>query len=210
MSSVIIQSGYTGSARTVAERVAAAFNTLTVAEWLVPDDKAERFRIMAGQFEMLVAPALNGQGHVDAVLDDTGHPVGVTVWHDNTERPVVPADDYDRRLKELCGPHLPRFEALDAAFERHHPDPAGSPHHHLVFCAVDPSGQRQGIGTILLRLGLERLDKAGVAGYLEAADDRLTAWYGRYGFERSDRELKLPGGPSMFPMWRRPVADMCR
>ena len=204
MSGVVLQCGYTGPAREVADLIAASFSTLAVAEWLVPDDRDERLRIMAGQFEMLVAPAQDGRGHVDAAVDGAGRLVGAAVWHDNTEQPVAPSGDYERRLAELSGPHLPRFQALDEAFEKHHPDPVAIPHHHLAFCGVEPAGQRQGIGTMLLRHGLDRLDETGAACYLEAANDRLTYWYGQYGFERSEQEISLPGGPSMFPMLRPP------
>ncbi|GAB3232314.1 GNAT family N-acetyltransferase [Glycomyces halotolerans] len=204
MSDIVVHLGYSGDGRAVAERVAGAFSSLAVAEWLVPDDVDRRRRILAGQFEMLVAPALAGHGHVDAALDDNGGLAGVAVWLDFTAGPLEPPPDYDSRLAELCGPHLARFQALDDAFERHHPDPAERPHRHLAFCAVDPARQDRGIGSLLLKQGLERLDKEGTAGYLEAANRRLVDWYARHGFEPLE-PLGLPEGPSMFPMWRRPV-----
>ncbi|WP_051325715.1 GNAT family N-acetyltransferase [Glycomyces tenuis] len=203
MNGVIIETGHSGPSAPVADRVAAAFNTLDVAEWLVPDDPAERHRIMAGQFEMLIGPALDGHGHVDAGVDLDGGLVGVAVWLDFTRADFPSPPFYDERLAELCGEHLPRFQALDEAFGRHHPDPSAEPHLHLAFCAVDPAHQRKGLGALLLQQGLARLDKSGAAAYLEAANKPLTDWYGRHGFEGRG-ELVLPEGPSMYPMWRAP------
>ncbi|WP_100444781.1 GNAT family N-acetyltransferase [Glycomyces xiaoerkulensis] len=204
MKGVILEEGHAGPVRPVAERIASAFKYLAVADWLVPDDIETRARLMAGQFEMLAAPALEGHGRVDAALDDGGDLAGVAVWLDFTGDPFGGPPDYAERMAELCGEHLPRFQALDEAFERHHPDPAERPHLHLVFCAVDPDRQRQGIGRMLLEAGLNHLDRTGTAGYLEAANVPLTEWYGKHGFESLGPPLRLPEGPSMYPMWRKP------
>ncbi|GAB3650988.1 GNAT family N-acetyltransferase [Glycomyces tarimensis] len=198
---MIVATDYSGDAEAVADRIASAFATLAVAEWLVPGDLAERHRLLAGQFAMLVGPALDGHGHVDAAIDEGGSLAGVAVWFDYTKGPIPGPPDYERRLEALCGPRLPRFQALDAAFERGHPDPEQRPHQHLAFCAVAPEHQRRGLGSQLLSVGLDRLDRLGAAGYLEAANLPLTDWYGKHGFERREA-LRLPEGPSMYPMWR--------
>ncbi|WP_158299856.1 GNAT family N-acetyltransferase [Glycomyces paridis] len=201
MNGVILETDHAGPSGPVAARIADAFKDLAVAEWLIPDDRDERRRVLAGQFEMLVGPALDGHGHVDAAVDLSGNLVGVAVWLDFNGGHFPSPSFYDERLAELCGERLPHFKALDEAFERHHPDPAERPHLHLAFCAVDPDRQTRGIGTRLLQQGVDRLDKLGAAGYLEAANEELTAWYAQYGFERRD-PLQLPDGPQMYPMWR--------
>lgn len=203
MNGVIVEADHTGPSGPVAARIADAFKDLDVARWLVPADADERRRLMAGQFEMLVGPALDGYGHVDAAVDITGGLVGVTVWLDYRGGHFPAPVFYEERLAELCGDHLPRFQALDAAFERHHPDPVRAPHLHLAFCAVEPGRQAKGIGTRLLQQGVERLDKNGEAAYVEAANEQLVKWYEQYGFERRET-LELPDGPQMHPMWRDP------
>ncbi|WP_051704514.1 GNAT family N-acetyltransferase [Glycomyces sp. NRRL B-16210] len=201
MNGVIVETDHTGPSGPIAARIADSFKDLAVAEWLVPGNVDERRRIMAGQFEMLVGPALDGYGHVDVAVDLTGSLLGVTVWLDFNGGHFPAPVFYEERLAELCGAHLPRFQALDEAFGRHHPDPAERPHLHLAFCAVDPERQSKGIGTLLLQRGIERLDKLGGAAYVEAANKELTEWYGQYGFA-SREPLDLPGGPQMYPMWR--------
>jgi hypothetical protein len=48
---------------------------------------------------------------------------------------------------------------------------------------------------------LERCNAAGLPAYLEATSDGGVALYRRHGF-RVVGEIVLPGGPSLWPMWR--------
>jgi hypothetical protein len=52
---------------------------------------------------------------------------------------------------------------------------------------------------------LERCDRDGAAVYLEATSDRNRALYERHGF-RAHGDIRLPDGPSLWRMWRDPVA----
>jgi ribosomal protein S18 acetylase RimI-like enzyme len=85
--------------------------------------------------------------------------------------------------------------------QRHHPtDP---PHWYLAVLGTDPSAQGQGLGSAILRPVLERCDTDGVAAYLESSKERNIDFYARHGF-RVTAELRLPRGPSVWPMWREP------
>lgn len=186
----------------VGSLIASAFADLDVTAWLIPDP-AGRHQPLAGQFTMLTAHAM-GHGRVDLAVDDADRQlVGAAVWFDRT-RPLPPVPDYDQALAELCGPHLPRFQTLDSAFEQHHP---AAPHHHLAFLAARPDRRGQGIGTALLRTHHARLDADGHAAYLEAADERSRALYAAHGYQ-TRAPLRLPdAGPVMWPMWR-PLATL--
>jgi ribosomal protein S18 acetylase RimI-like enzyme len=85
--------------------------------------------------------------------------------------------------------------------ERKHP--AAPPHWHLAFLGTDPSVQGQGLGSAVLRPVLEQCDSDGVAAYLESSKERNIDFYARHGF-RVTRELRLPRGPRVWPMWREP------
>lgn len=178
----------------IAHLVAAAFNPLDVAVWLVADPEV-RLRAMRGQFAMIVAHALD-HGHVDMTSGERG----VAVWFDRTE-PVPEPSRYPERLERVCGPHTPRFETLDEAFERHHPE---EPHHHLAFLAVRPGDQGRGLGSALLDRHHEALDEKGIAGYLEASSPANRELYGRHGYSDLGPRIILPDGPAMWPMWRPP------
>jgi hypothetical protein len=52
---------------------------------------------------------------------------------------------------------------------------------------------------------LERCDRDSAPVYLEATSDRNRALYERHGF-RAHGDIRLPDGPSLWRMWRDPVA----
>jgi ribosomal protein S18 acetylase RimI-like enzyme len=87
-----------------------------------------------------------------------------------------------------------------AAVERSHPD---RPHLYLATLGVDPESQGAGVGSALLRRGLELCDREGVPAYLETATERNIDFYARHGF-RVTGQVHLPQGPPVWLMWREP------
>lgn len=173
--------------------IAEAFKPLAVAEWLARDEK-KRVKMMSAQFEMFVQHAF-AHGEVWTALDGQA----AAVWF---RRPMPDIPDYDERLAEICGDHLPRFQALDKAFDEHHPK---DQHHHLAFLAVTRRLQGHLIGSTLLHHHLAHLDKTGQRAYLEASDRRSQGLYLRSGFVNLGPAIELPeGGPEMYPMQRTP------
>lgn len=115
---------------------------------------------------------------------------------------VVPPDtsvELDRALAVVFR-DFPRSFELFELFDAHHPH---DPHYYLQFIGVRPERQGTGIGSALLRAVLDRCDLEGAAVYLEA-DERSRLLYLKHGFEATT-ELRLPEGPSFFPMWRAPA-----
>lgn len=86
--------------------------------------------------------------------------------------------------------------------EASHPD---APHLYLAVLGVDPGRQGSGLGSALLRPGLELCDREGIPAYLETARERNIDFYARHGF-RVTGELALPKGPPVWLMWRDPAA----
>ena len=68
---------------------------------------------------------------------------------------------------------------------------------------MQPAAQGLGLGSALLRATLVGVDAAGEPAYLEATSPDNRRLYERHGFQVV-RELPLPGGPSLFAMWREP------
>lgn len=93
---------------------------------------------------------------------------------------------------------------FDARSSANHPTHAG--HYYLPFIAVRPDRHGTGIGTALLRDRLSILDRQRIPSYLEASSERSARLYERLGFTRLERTTDLPGGPSLYPMWREPAA----
>ena len=96
---------------------------------------------------------------------------------------------------------LPLIVSGLLGIERRHPRDV--PHWYLAVLGTDPSAQGQGLGSAVLAPVLERCDADGVGAYLESSKERNIDFYARHGF-RVTKPLRLPRGPSIWPMWRSP------
>lgn len=190
-----VQQAQAGDAEILAQVIADAFSPLAVSQWLVPDPAA-RSAIFPGYFRIYVDYALGGGLVLTTPARDAAAlwiPVGA-------DERGEPPEGYHGRLAAVAGPHLARFQALDEAFDRHHP--SGVPHEHLAILAVRPDRQRLGIGTALLNARHAVLDEQRVPAYLEASDAAKRDIYLAHGYTDLGEPIQLPDGPPMFPMWR--------
>ncbi|MFI4975676.1 MAG: GNAT family N-acetyltransferase [Caulobacterales bacterium] len=87
--------------------------------------------------------------------------------------------------------------------EKHHPH---EPHFYLQAIGTDPAKQGKGFGGVVIRRQLANADAAGMPAYLESSKDSNIPIYASFGFEVTG-ELKLPGGPTLYPMWRKARAQ---
>ncbi len=94
------------------------------------------------------------------------------------------------------------FRALGllGQIEKVHPD---EPHYYLEVLGTDPSRQGQGFGAAIMEHVLTRADSEGVGAYLESSKDLNVPYYRRFGFEVVN-EIRIPDGPTIWPMWRDP------
>lgn len=103
---------------------------------------------------------------------------------------------------ELVGPvRLPRVFRYFAALAAHAPR---EPHWHLQVLGADPAVGRSGVGSLLLKAGLERADADGAPVYLETMNPANVAYYTRFGFAVVDT-LAEPGTPLTHLMLRPPA-----
>lgn len=138
-------------------------------------------------------------GHVDVALDDAGAIVGVAAW----VRPDAPS-----HLAATLG-QAPRYAhaiglvhaatAIAAQRRRRRARPEAS-HWLLADIAVVDRGRGHGVGTALLRHGLERCDGP---VYLEATTCASQRLYERHGFA-VHRRIGLVDGGFPLGMWREP------
>jgi ribosomal protein S18 acetylase RimI-like enzyme len=98
-----------------------------------------------------------------------------------------------------------RYHQLWDWIEAHLPD---EPHWYLDHIAVAPQRQGEGVGSALIRFGLERASADGVPAFLETARERNVALYEHLGF-RTVSFGSLPGGGPMiwFMRWDPPDAN---
>lgn len=80
------------------------------------------------------------------------------------------------------------------------------PHFYLQVIGTDPAKQGKGFGGIVMRRQLAVADARGLPAYLESSKEKNIPIYQSFGFEQTG-EIRLPGGPVIFPMWRKPRPD---
>ena len=88
-----------------------------------------------------------------------------------------------------------------AAVSAKHPK---TPHYYLGVLGTDPPLQGKGLGSAVMRPVLDRCDADGIPAYLESSKERNVPFYRRHGFEVTE-ELRSPGAPTLWLMWREPV-----
>ena len=96
-----------------------------------------------------------------------------------------------------CFARATRWEEL---ISKHHPH---EPHWYLQTLSVRSDAQRGGVGSALIRPGLERADADGVAAYLETQREANVPFYRRFGFELTE-QVQLHDSPPLWLMWRPP------
>ena len=81
----------------------------------------------------------------------------------------------------------------------------GRDHYYLWGLVADPSRQRKGVGSALMRLCLEKADAEHLPVYLETHDEKNIAYYNRFGFELIHRDTIPKHGLDIWCMLREPV-----
>jgi ribosomal protein S18 acetylase RimI-like enzyme len=91
-----------------------------------------------------------------------------------------------------------RVTAAMDVIEKQHPH---EPHWYLQVIGTDTLKQGKGFGGVVIRRHLAIADAAGAPAYLESSKDTNIPIYKSFGFEVTG-EIKIPGGPTLWPMWR--------
>lgn len=94
---------------------------------------------------------------------------------------------------------LKRGTKLEQIFKQHH---YRKPHYYLNVIGAAMGEQGKGIGSAILRAGLEQCDRNHQEAYLESTNIKNNPLYERFGFKVT-QEIELPeGGPKMWLMLR--------
>jgi hypothetical protein len=181
----------------IAASLARAFYDDPVMEFLIPEE-ASRQRRVGVFFEVALTIQHLPQG---SVYTDTDR-AGGAMWD--------PPGHWKMRFGQILrgspkmitafGRKVPRALRVLSTIEREHPR---APHWYLAVLGTDPVHQGKGVGSSLLAPVLDRCDQDGTGAYLESSKHSNIAFYRRHGFEVTG-EIVLPGGPTVWPMWRDP------
>lgn len=91
-------------------------------------------------------------------------------------------------------------DALRTYREAEHHRPK-APHWYLKVIGASPQARGRGVGSALIRQGLEQADRAGVGVYLESSKPGNVPIYARYGFAEIS-EIPAHGTTPLIGMWR--------
>jgi ribosomal protein S18 acetylase RimI-like enzyme len=175
----------------LAHVLAEGFFDDPVFGWVYPDPVRRR-ELLPRWFELVVrANVAHGEVYT---TDDI---LAGAVW---LPPDAVEDEQLPNALGEVSGEFAANLFTAFELMEEQHPRDA---HHYLFLLATSPLRRGCGIGSTMMRPVLDMCDRDVVPAYLEATSERNKALYVRHGFEVVG-EIKLPNGPSMWPMWRAP------
>jgi GNAT superfamily N-acetyltransferase len=151
-------------------------------------------------------------GVVDAATVVPAPVVGVAVWL----RPGHTAPPLSALVRARLLPGLPlrlglagfaRFGRFARAAEGLHRRAIAGPHWYLLLLGVAPERQRQGLGSALVRAGLERAAAGGLPCYLETLNAADLPFYHKHGFAVATMGAVPRGGPPLWGMVWAPGAS---
>lgn len=177
----------------LSQTLAAAFFSDPVFSWWIADEEARR-QILPAFFKIATEANLP---HEETYTED--HVVAGAVW----VPPGAGEEGGEQLMNALAGVSGPFAPTLFASFELLEEQHPAEPHYYLFFLGTRPEWQGRGIGSALMRPVLETCDRDGVPAYLEATSERNRRLYLRHGFHVTG-QIALPGGPTIWPMWREP------
>jgi GNAT superfamily N-acetyltransferase len=181
----------------VTDALQQAFFDDPVMGYLFPNESSRRWR-MAKLFQIeLEAHHLP----LNSVWTTADH-AGAALWSPPDHWRLPPAKLLRNAvpMTRAFGRRLPRAMRALATVERRHPT---EPHWYLAVLGTAPTHQGKGVGSALLGPVLERCDTEGLPAYLESSKESNIPFYRRHGFEVTG-EIRLPGGPPVWSMWRLP------
>lgn len=185
--------------REVAACLGRAFEDDPVSAYLLPRREG-RARDLA-RFYAVAIDILAAHGQVLTVSELRG----AAVWQ--APRPPRPSRAVEAwnglRMAWALGRATGRAFTLNEAILKHH---LREPHWYLAVLGTDPAAQGQGIGSAVMQPVLARCDAEALPAYLESSKEANIPFYERHGF-RVTGEVKVPGGPTLWPMLRDPRAS---
>ncbi len=184
------------------EDVPVAVRTLTRAfvdyaymRHVVAADDYER---RVGRMEELFLSRI-GMAYGRVWVADEGR--AVAAWTTPDKDPGPGFAEIGPLVGELAGDRAAAYEEVEGLLAPYRPS---EPVWFLATVGVDPQVQGRGLGSAVLRPGIEAAEAAGYPAFLETSSERNVRFYERLGFAVT-AEVPLPdGGPRTWCMRREP------
>ena len=181
----------------VGRALAAAFDDDPVWNWL-RSPRADWATHAPAWFAKEAEVQLKGRGEV--LVDDELR--GAAIWSPPLAWKSTKKEGLALAVPSvrLFGSRVRRGIQLVDKLEKRHPN---GRHWYLAILGTDPAHQGSGVGSALISTITDRCDEEGLGAYLESSKAENVPFYARHGFEVRD-EVRLPSGPPMWLMWRKP------
>jgi ribosomal protein S18 acetylase RimI-like enzyme len=190
---------------TVAEDLSAAFAKYPLCHWILGKKNNEKTRLKL--FQVLVRDI----GYTLGTIYRPTMGGAAAIWIPSENLDAISSCKNLRMMTSLLTTTgiagFSRLLAMNKAMDRHHPKI--EKHSYLFLIGVHPQIQSRGIGSCLLRTGLERVDTQGCSAFLETSAESAISLYRRFRFEISEIYDVCQGAPRTWAMWRQSnaVAD---
>ena len=183
-----------GEALPVVDVIAEAFLHDPTWSWAIPDPGARRRWWQLCTRGALRYPWVLRTGGFEAV----------SVWipPEGTEFSPEEEERLPELLTELVGPRAAEVTELLRRFGEAHP--RHEPHYYLSLLATADAQRGRGLGVVLLRENLARIDRENRPAYLESSNPANNHRYEALGFAPVVSFQAPSGGPVVTGMWRRP------
>lgn len=181
----------------LSRRLADAFLEDPVSVYLFPSEGSREARLrryFAWQLRRVFIP--KGEAWTTEDL------AGASLWMPPRQRPPEISEGLGQLIPVMMilGRRTGRALRLVEQLEARHPK---TTHYYLGTIGTDPARQRHGVGSALLSVVLDRLDREEMPAYLESSREENLSFYHRHGFEVSGEVTAAPG-VHLWLMWRRP------
>lgn len=178
--------------------LAGAFVDDPIIRWPLPDDVDD----LEDRVRSMFTWAYEDLADLGMVWETAGG-AGVAVWVPPGGSEMLLASDraVRARLATLTIDDGARYGVMWDWIGSHLPD---EPHWFLDAIAVEASRRSEGIGSALIRWGLDHATADGVPAFLETGSRRTVGYYERFGFRVVDQGEPAADGPHVWFMQRDP------
>ncbi len=186
---------------TLSQVLGRAFFDDPVTAWMLPDENLRPMRLPR-LFATLTRHHHIAGGGVEVACDAQG--IGAAALWDPPNRWKQSAREQLAMLPSVIRTFGYRAVAARDVIElmnRHHPE---EPHWYLAVIGSDTTVRGKGFGQVLMRSRLDRVDAEHAPAYLESSKAENVPYYERFGFEVTSEVVVPDGGPTLWPMWRKP------
>ena len=178
------------------EEQAAAVNTLLLAfsidpfqRYLMPNSSVF-LKNSAIWFNNAASQSIS----INALMGTNDHS-GVAIWFPPNY--IVEFDAIEETLNDLPENSKKDIFRYFKEFEVSKPKDAW----YLEYLGVDPNNHSRGLGSLILKKSLEKIDRLHQSAYLESSNPRNMTLYERHGFETINK-IQFGEGPPMHTMFR--------